>query len=344
VDRWPQHTLSEEDVARQAEMLANRVRKNMRRLAARFERDSIGAYRLYDWDIPEIRMTVDWYEGFLVAAEFERALTRTVSDWLGAMASAAGAAAGVPPERVVVKRRRTRPASGPRYSRLGQGGARHAVREGDLRFWVNLTDYIDTGLFAHHRLTRRLVRAESAGADLLNLYGYTGAFTCAAAAGGARASATVDASGVYLDWARDNLELNGLSSPAHELVRAECRDYLARAARAGRRFTIIVLDPPSFSDRASGQGDFDVLRDHPALLREALAVLAPGGALWFSTNHARFEPRFDRLPVAEIRELTDETTPPDFRRGPHRVWRMRGQGAVSARRRPAAGARDPRRG
>lgn len=308
-------------------MLANRVRKNMRRLGRQFEREGVGGFRVYDWDIPEIRMTVDWYEGHLVVAEYERALTRTVDDWLGAMAAAAAGALGVPEERVVAKRRRTRPAAGPRYERLAARGQRIGVREGDLRFLVNLTDYIDTGLFCHHRWTRRLVRAESGGADLLNLYGYTGAFTCAAAAGGAAATTTVDASGLYLDWARDNLELNGLArgDRTHAFVRAECRDYLASAAREGRRFTLVILDPPSFSDRtpADRRAAFDVQRDHPALLREALAVLAPGGALWFSTNHAAFEPRLDGLPVTEIAELTRETTPPDFRRRPHRVWRMR---------------------
>jgi 23S rRNA G2069 N7-methylase RlmK/C1962 C5-methylase RlmI len=316
----PPRSLSAADVERQAEMLANRVGKNLRRLARQFEREEIGAYRLYDWDIPEIRLVVDVYEGHLVVSEFERALTRTVDGWLETMARAAAAAARVPPERVVVKRRRTRPAAGPRYGRLATTEQRLAVRERDLRFWVNLHDYIDTGLFAHHRITRARVRAESGGAELLNLFGYTGAFTCAAAAGGARASVTVDASGTYLDWARDNLELNRLRGPAHTLVRAECREYLRDAARAKRRFTVCVLDPPSFSDR----GALDIQRDHPELLREALAVLAPGGALWFSTNHAQFEPRFEGLPVEEIRELTAETTPVDFRRPPHRVWRMTG--------------------
>jgi 23S rRNA G2069 N7-methylase RlmK/C1962 C5-methylase RlmI len=310
-------------------MLKNRIRKNLRRLRPAFERRQIGAFRLYDWDIPEIRLVVDWYEGHLVVAEYERALTRTVTDGLGEMAAAAAGAAGVSPDKVVAKRRRTRPRAGERYTRARESGARFPVREGDLRFWVNLTDAIDTGLFAHHRITRERVRAESGGKAFLNLYGYTGAFTCAAAAGGARSTVTVDASRRYLDWASDNLELNQLASRAHELVPSECREYLARAARDSRRFTLCVLDPPSFSDRGPGGGDFDILRDHPALLGEALALLAPGGVLWFATNHARFEPRFDRLPVAELRELTRETTPPDFRRAPHRVWRMRAPDAKS---------------
>ena len=321
----PPRGLTEADVTRQAEMLANRVRKNQRRLARTFERRGVGAYRLYDWDIPEIRVVVDWYEGHLVVAEYERSQTRTVEDYLGRMAAAAAQGAGVAPERVVAKQRRTRPAAGPRYGRLGGAGERFTVREGDLRFWVNLTDYIDTGLFPHHRITRERVRAESAGADLLNLYGYTGAFTCAAALGGARRSLTVDASRTYLDWAQDNLALNRIGG-GHEVVQAECRSFLQEAARGRRRFDLCVLDPPSFSDRGPTGGGFDVMRDHPALVREALAVLRPGGVLWFSTNHARFEPRLGGLPADELEELTAATTPADFHRPPHRVWRMRARG------------------
>jgi 23S rRNA (cytosine1962-C5)-methyltransferase len=330
----PPRTLTEADVARQAEMLANRVRKNLRRLRRGFDRQGIGAFRLYDWDIPEIRLVVDWYEGHLVVAEYERALTLTVEDWLGRMAAAAAQGAGVSPDKVVAKQRRTRPSAGPRYTRLAGGGERFAVREGDLRFWVNLTDHIDTGLFPHHRITRQLVRAESEGADLLNLYGYTGAFTCAAARGGARTTVTVDASRTYLDRAEDNLALNQIGGRGHELVEAECRTYLHQASRTGRRFTLCVLDPPSFSDRGPGAGGFEVLRDHPELIREALAVLAPGGTLWFSTNHARFEPRLEGLPADDLRELTEETTPPDFRRPPHRVWRMRARGRSTGTGRP----------
>ncbi len=308
------------DVARHATMLGNRVRKNLRRLRGRFDREGIGAFRLYDWDIPEVRVVVDWYEGHLVVAEYEREQTRAVEDYVGAMAAAAGEAAGVPASMVHARRRRTRPAGGAaRYERQGREGELVSVREGDLKFWVNLTDYLDTGLFAHHRITRARVRAESVGADVLNLFGYTGAFTVAAAKGGARASTTVDASGRYLDWAADNLALNGIAAEAHRMARAEVREALGTMAREARRYSLVVVDPPSFSDRG---GDWDVQRDHAALLREVLAVTAPGGVVWFSTNHARFEPRLDDLSVASIAELTEETTPEDFRRAPHRVWRM----------------------
>src|SRR5713226_7621151 len=303
------------DTPRQAEMLANRVRKNFHRLHRPFEREGVGAFRVYDWDVPEIRAAVDWYEGHLVVAEYERSQTRAAAGWLEAMGEAAAAALGVSAGHVHLKRRRTRPARGERYGRQGHGGERIAVRERGLRFWVNLTDYIDTGLFPDHRETRARVRAEADGAEFLNLFGYTGSFTCAAAAGGARRTVTVDTSEAYLGWARENLELNGLAGERHELVREDTRGFLARA---GRRFSLCVLDPPSFSTRA-GAPPFDVQRDHRKLIESALAALLPGGVLYFATNHQRFEPRLDGLRATEI---TRETAPPDYRRTPHRSFRI----------------------
>lgn len=305
-----------------AEMLANRVRKTFRRLKPSFDRRRIEAFRLYDRDIPEVRAVVDWYAGHAVLGEYERAQTGG-GVYREALARAVAGALDLPPERVHVKARRTRPAAGERYQRLARGEQRLEVREGDLRFWVNLDDYLDTGLFADHRETRTLVRKASAGATFLNLFAYTGTFTCAAALGGAAATTSVDASASYLAWARDNLELNlgraGLER--HELVRDDARAFLGRAAREARRYTLCVVDPPSFSTRDAGS--FDVQRDHPALLAQALRVLAPGGVLWFSTNHQRFAPRLDGLPAASVEETTARTVPPDYRnRQAHRSFRL----------------------
>lgn len=322
------------DVARQAEMLANRVRKTFARLHPRFERRGIGAFRLYDRDIPEIRAAIDWYEGHLVVAEYARQQTDRLPGWLPAMADAVAAALGVPPDRVHLRRRRTRPASGPRYERLAPPGPPIVVREGDLRFLVDLDARLDTGLFADHRETRARVRAESGGRRFLNLFGYTGTFTCAAAAGGAIATTTVDRSAVALRRAQENLARNGLWNPRHELVRADVAPFLARARAAGRTWDLGLLDPPSFSTRR-GTPAFDVQRDHRELIERTLEVLAPGGVLYFSTNHQRFEPRLEGLP-AEVREITGETIPEDYRnRTVHRCWRM----TVPGRVRPGAPGR-----
>jgi 23S rRNA (guanine2069-N7)-methyltransferase len=290
----------------QAQMLANRVRKNFRALHPRFEQRNVGAFRLYDRDIPEVRAVIDWYEGHLVLAEYERQQTQGLP-WLSTMAQAVAGTLLVPMERVHLKKRRT----GQKYPRLGGKKERILVRERDLRFLVNPDDYIDTGLFADHRDTRERVRAEARGAKFLNLFAYTGSFSCAAAAGGAQQTTSVDASQTYLDWAADNLRLNGASG---ELVRSGVHEFLQRAG--DRRWTLCVLDPPSFSD--SGGRVFDVQRDHRRLIERTLAVLAPDGVLWFATNHQRFRPELDGLRYTE-----EDTVPEDYRnRAVHRAFRI----------------------
>jgi len=288
-------------------MLSNRLRKNFRKLRGRFEQRNVGAFRVYDWDIPEVRATVDWYEGHLVVAEYARSQTDALP-WLERMGAAAAEALGVEPAKVHLKKRR----AGEKYERLARKGERIEVRERSLRFLVNLDDFIDVGLFADHRETRALVEKEARGKSFLNLFGYTGSFTCAAGKGGALDSVTVDASQVYLDWARDHFKLNGLEGD-HRLVRADVQDFL-RETKAS--FDLCVLDPPSRSDR----GGFDVLRDHRALVEAALRVLRPGGILWFATNHQRFVPELDGL---LFEELTARTVPEDFRGTPHRTFRIR---------------------
>ena len=291
-------------------MFANRVRKNFRKLHPRFEQRHIGAFRIYDRDIPEIRAAIDWYEGHLVVAEYAREQTAGIP-WLETMARAVADALEVPWKRVHLRKRRT----GEKYERLAGKGERIEVREGNLKFLVNLDDYIDTGLFADHRETRALVGKEASAKRFLNLFAYTGTFTCSAAKGGALQTTTVDASQTYLDWARDNLRLNGVAEG--ELVRADVGDFLARAG--SRRWQLCVLDPPSFSSREGSPG-FDVQRDHRALIEKTLAVLEPGGVLWFSTNHQRFDPRLDGL---DFVEMTQRTVPEDYRnRTAHRSFRI----------------------
>lgn len=313
--------MSPERIADHARMLANRVRKRFAVLSRRFSREDIEVFRLYDRDIPEIRAVVDWYAGHLVVAEYTR--QQTGPDWLPTVAAAVARELDVPEERLHLKLRRTGGDDGPRYRRLAEVGTRFAVRERNLRFWINLTDRLDTGLFSDHRNTRRLVRDLARGTDFLNLYAYTGTFTCAAALGGAKTTVTVDRSATYCAWAEDNLALNGLAGPQHERIQADALAFLERAAKAERRWNLVVVDSPSFSrDRGPGAG-FDIQRDHPDLLTRVLAVTAPGGTVFFSTNHQRFEPRMYGLPAASTVELTPDSIPPDYRnRRVHRCWRL----------------------
>jgi 23S rRNA G2069 N7-methylase RlmK/C1962 C5-methylase RlmI len=308
------------DVPRQAEMFANRVRKNFRSLHPVFERRGIGAFRVYDWDIPEIRALADWYEGHLVVAEYARQQTDAVPGWFPAIARAAAAALDVPEENLHLRTRRTRPEAGERYPRLSRTGECLAVREAPLRFLVNLDDLLDTGLFPDHRETRARIRTESEGVSFLNVFGYTGTFTCAAASGGARRTVTVDASPQYLRWAEDNLLFNGLVGE-HTFVAEDARRFLEGARSRPERFGLCFVDPPTFSTRKDAP-QFDVQRDHPALVESALELVEPGGVLYFSTNHQRFEPRLSGLPAREVREITGETAPRDYRRTPHRCFRL----------------------
>ena len=328
VSRLP-GTVTPQAAARQAEMLGNRVKKRLRKQQPRFERQGIRAFRLYDRDIPEIRAAVDWYDGHVVIAGYARAQTDALPDWLDRMGEGVRAALGLDADRVHLKTRRTQPKDGPRYERLARTERRLVIEEAGLKFWVNLEDYIDTGLFLDHRQMRARVRAEAEGEDFLNLYGYTGSFTCYAAAGGARSTTTVDQSSAYLDWMVDNLGLNGLGGPGddrrsrHKAVATSVEAFVARARRDGQRWTLAVLDPPSRSTVGGPDGrGLDVQRDHRWLVDQTLSLLRRGGTLYFSTNHQRFSPDLDGL-GARVEEITAQTVPEDFQpHQPHRAWRL----------------------
>jgi 23S rRNA (cytosine1962-C5)-methyltransferase len=300
-------------------MLANRVRKNARHLGKWARRERVTCWRVYDRDIPEIPITVDTYEGALVVNDyraFERSETGTGDDaWLDAAVAAVTSA--LSPGDVFVKRRERFAHRGAdqQYERQADQGAWRTVHEGGHAFRVNLSDYVDTGLFLDHRITRAKVAAEP-GRTMLNLFGYTGAFSVYAAAAGMQTT-TVDLSNTYLAWAAENLALNRLNS---ELVHADVREFLADARRTGRRWDLVVVDPPTFSNSKRMDYTWDVQRDHPALLRDALAVCT--GVVWFSTNRRRFQLALDDPTVATA-DLTHATIPPDFRdRKVHRAYRI----------------------
>lgn len=318
----PKGFVTAEKAARHAEDLAGSVRKWFRHFSRRFRRQNIDCFRLYDWNSPDIRIVVDWYAGHLVVAEYER--IQTGPEYLPHMARAVAAALNVPTENVHIRRRHTRLAEGPRYAKLDSRGARIQVSERNLRFWVNLNDFLDTGLYSDHRDTRVIVGDCSKRKDFLNLFSYTGTFSCAAAVAGARSSVSVDRSETYCAWARDNLTLNGLASKQHLLVQSDVMKYLAFASDRGYRFNLAFVDPPSFYKDERMQVAFDINRDHPELLSGVIKIMTPGSDLFFSSNHQRFLPRFEGIAVRDIVELTPQTIPEDYRnRAIHRCWRMR---------------------
>ena len=314
-----------------AESFANRLRKNLRNLGKWAAQENITCYRLYDADLPEYKVALDIYGGetlFAHVQEYEAPSTINQADADRRLREALEVISGVleiPRDRIFVKvRRRQRGTS--QYTRMAASGTFHQVTEGSCRFWVNFADYLDTGLFLDHRPTRELLQDLAAGRKFLNLFGYTGAATVHAAAGGATATTTVDLSSTYLDWARRNLELNGFGGRDHELMRADCREWLEKRVREGRRrWGLIFLDPPVFSNSKRMAGSFDVQRDHPALISLASELLEPDGILIFSTNLRGFAMDSESLSGLMLEDITRATIPPDYARNPriHSCWRIR---------------------
>jgi 23S rRNA (guanine2445-N2)-methyltransferase / 23S rRNA (guanine2069-N7)-methyltransferase len=302
-----------------AQMFANRLRKNFKLLDSWAEREHIDCFRVYDADMPEYAFAIDLYgrEGRHVYVQ-EYAPPKSVNQE-SARARRREALAVLPdvlsvPLQHVHSRVRKPQKGSEQYEKRENVGERHVVREGGLKFWVNFRDYLDTGLFLDHRIMRRMLRECAQDADFLNLFCYTGSATVYAAAGGARSTTSVDLSNTYLEWTHENLLLNGFSDPKHELVRADCLQWLESQAVWGPRFDLIFVDPPTFSNSKRMDGVLDVQRDHAAMIRRSLKLLRPGGRLIFSTNYTRF--KLDSTALADLRidDISAETIPKDFER------------------------------
>jgi len=305
-------------------MLQNRLRKNARHRRKWARKESISCYRLYDRDIPEIPFSVDWYDGRLSIAEYERPGSPTEDEhepWIHGLLTGAGEALEVAHDQIFLKRRE-RQRGTRQYEKVARQSARFTVEEGGYEFVVNLSDYLDTGLFLDHRQTRAMVANEADGARFLNLFGYTGSFTVYAAGAGAVTSITVDLSNTYLEWTAENLHNNFLDTPKHELVRMDVGEFLKEAYLRKEQFDLIVVDPPTFSNSKKMDGVFDIHRDHDSLLRAVHHVTAPGGVVYFSTNARRFT-LTDELSFQRVTDITHQTVLVDFQqRQPHWAWRM----------------------
>lgn len=314
----------------EAEMLANRLRKNRRHLGRWAARNDIGCYRVYDADLPEYAFAVDIYEGERVWVHVQEYTPPDSVDPKSALRRRREAeqviaeVLEVTRDRLFFKFRRRQKGKA-QYARLDRQEAFHAVREAGHRFLVNFTDYLDTGLFLDHRLVRARVGELAAGRRFLNLFAYTGTTTVYAAAGGAPETTTVDLSARYLDWARRNLELNGFAGSSHRLVVADCLEWIEEATRAPARYDLIYVDPPTFSNSKKMQSDWDVQRDHASLLRRAVKLLAPGGIILFSTNARRFRLSESLRRDMVCKDFTKASLPEDFRRNPriHQCWEIR---------------------
>ena len=305
------------------QMFANRLQKNRKQLSRWLRQNEIQCYRLYDADMPEYAVAVDVYGEHVHVQEYaapksvdaDKAHARLL-DALAAIPQALD----IPRERVQVKRRE-RQTGLRQYERQAEQGEFLEVQEGNVKLLVNLTDYLDTGLFLDHRPMRLRIASEARGKRFLNLFCYTGAATVHAAAGGARTTTSVDLSKTYLDWARRNLALNGFSEK-QQLVQADVMQWLAKEQG---EYDLIFIDPPTFSNSKRMQDVFDVQRDQRTLINEAMRLLAKDGVLYFSNNFRRFELEPELAQRYQIEEISAQTIDPDFARNPkiHRAWRIR---------------------
>lgn len=306
----------------QAELFQSRLRKRARHFRRWPTKQDIHCFRVYERDIPEIPLIVDRYEDHLHLTEYERPHDRDLgqhADWLDLMKQTAAEALEIDLEKVFLKVKR-RQRGKTQHEKIDQASDEIAVREGGLRFWVNLSDYVDTGLFLDHRNTRSMVRDASKDKRVLNLFGYTGAFSVYAADGAARSVTTVDWSKTYLEWARRNFQLNSLEGQRVHFVQKDAREYLADLRR-DQQFDIAIVDPPTFSNSKRVDSDWEIQRDHAQLLADVLERIADGGRVYFSTNFRRFKFTDQQLNARSIHEISRQTVPPDFRNQRiHRCW------------------------
>ncbi len=300
------------------------LKKNHQECRNIFADTETDCFRVYNWNIAEIPWLIDFYGTYLhissLAENHNPEFLDAESDFL----DVAARMLYVPRERIYFKHRFVQGRE-LQHEKLNRKNQTMVVREQGLKFKVNLSDYLDTGLFLDHRISRELVRETAAGNRILNLFAYTGAFTVYAAAGAAASTVSVDLSAPYLRWAQENLELNGLAGDMHSFSNSDARDYLQSAVQRGERYDLIILDPPTFSNSRKIDGTFDIQRDYVWFIGQCLKLLTKKGSIFFSTNYRKFHFDPGRLRGAEIKETTRSTVPPDFngKRRPHRSWVIR---------------------
>ena len=337
--RPPQREVVARELSEGAKMVANRIERNLRKLKNWRSGEGVTCFRAYDADIPEYAAAIDVYaedggeqRTFLHVQEYAPPAEIPEADVRrrrGELLAAAREAFKVPAERVAMKtRERGKGGSkyGRRYGNAQPQGQRFAVRENGARLWVNLFDYLDTGLFLDHRPLRRRMAKEARGKRFLNLFCYTGVASVEAAVAGASSTTSVDLSGTYLQWCADNLALNGKGGSQHTLVQGDAMTWLEAEKN---RYDVIFCDPPTFSNSARAE-DFDIQREHVRLLRAAMERLTSDGVLYFSNNFRRFKLDDEAIKeFAECKEISPETIGADFERNPriHRAWELRRYGA-----------------
>lgn len=300
------------------DMLANRLQKRAKHIRKWARRYGTDCFRLYDRDIPEIPLVVEQYGQHVVVYNYaDTENKRQPKDWCPPIAEALGVE-----ENSIFWKIRARQRGREQYSRLGHSERQFKVTERSYSFLINPRDYLDTGLFLDHRITRDLATQNVAGKRVLNLFAYTGSFSVYAAARGARLVTTIDLSNTYISWAKQNFEVNQLKVGQHEFIKADVLSWLTSQAGKRALYDVIILDPPTFSNSKSMHDSFEVERDQVELVEFCARFLTPEGQIWLSTNKRRFKLSETLEKQWSIVDVTQETQPEDFRKRPHQCWRL----------------------
>jgi 23S rRNA (guanine2445-N2)-methyltransferase / 23S rRNA (guanine2069-N7)-methyltransferase len=306
-----------------AEDYANRLRKNVKKLDKWAKQQGIECYRLYDADLPDYNVAVDRYGSKVVVQEYAPPKTidaQKARQRLFDVINATLAVLELSSNQLVLKTRERQKGKN-QYEKLAQKGEFLLVSEYNARLWVNLTDYLDTGLFLDHRIARQMLGKMSQGKDFLNLFAYTGTASVHVGLGGARSTTTVDMSRTYLEWAEKNLRVNGLTGQQHRLIQADCLSWLSNT---DEQFDVIFIDPPTFSNSRRMETTFDVQRDHVVLMKELKRLLRRKGSIMFSNNKRGFQMDLVGIEALglEAKEITAQTQSEDFARNRqiHNCW------------------------
>lgn len=302
------------DFTKKLEMFENRLRKVYKHTSKLARRQDVACFRFYDHDLPEFPFAIELYKDVVHAAEYKRKHGMEDDEheaWLQACKETIALVLELPVENVFMKIRQRKAGRQGQYEKFAEQKEERIVQEGGLNFIINLTDYLDTGLFLDHRITRNMVRDESKGKRVLNLFCYTGSFSVYAAHGGAASVTSVDLSKTYLNWAKRNMQYNKLyNDEKHEFVHADVMETIRDIP--ADTFDIIVCDPPTFSNSKRMEDTFDVQRDHVWLLKQLLKGCRDGGKIYFSNNYKGFVLDKDSIPTPYIKDITAVTTPFDF--------------------------------
>jgi len=317
-------TADAEKTRAQGVMFAQRLEKLAKHLRKYPTKQQITCYRIYEKDISEIPLIVDRYDDHLHITEYATSYARTPDQhhrWLQTMVQAASGSLDIDLAKTFLKTR-NRQSGKTQHEQVADQHHEFFVSEGGLKFIVNLSDYIDTGLFLDHRITRSMFREAAREKSCLNLFSYTGAFSIYAVAGGASSMVTVDWSNTYLNWAKRNFEINGYDTGAFDFVRDSAVDFVLNHPRTPT-YDLAIVDPPTFSNSKRTESLWDIQRDAVPLLQHLSLLMNPGGVVFFSNNFRQFKWDRTALPYAHVHEISNQTVPPNYRnRKIHRCWRL----------------------